>query len=230
MALPGDGGGRPGGGERESAAVWRPHRRPPARTCGRKVLGALRLGRDRYPHSPWTLPVSSGLRSGRLGAQSQHRARQSAARGRRGVAWRGASAQPTAGPGNPAPGLSPSRPAAEGWPRNFGGVKKSWVIRCTREPQRGRGPSVFLWDLRVAQAALVGSARLVDSSGGDGVAAVFGSLKHLSLDSLVESELPPNLQPYLAGCARLLSRGCTGPGVGGAWFLCFPAGVVTLSP
>lgn len=36
---------------------------PPARTCGRKVLGALRLGRDRHPHGPWTLSGSSRLRT-----------------------------------------------------------------------------------------------------------------------------------------------------------------------
>lgn len=158
MALPGDGGGRPGGGERESAAVQRPHLRPRPGPCDRKVLGALGLGRDCHPHSPWTLSRSSGLGSGRLGARSRYRARLSAARGRRGVAWRGASARPTAGPGNPAPGLFPSRPAAERWPRNFGGCGKSWVIPYTREPQPGRGPSVFLRDLQVAQAALVGSA------------------------------------------------------------------------
>lgn len=96
MALPGDGGGRPGGGERESAAVQRPHLRPRPGPCDRKVLGALGLGRDCHPHSPWTLSRSSGLGSGRLGARSRYRARLSAARGRRGVAWRGASARPTA--------------------------------------------------------------------------------------------------------------------------------------
>lgn len=102
---------------------------PPARTCGRKVLGALGLGRDRHPHSPWTLPGSSGLRSGRPGSRSRHRARQSAARGRRGVAWRGASARPTAGPGNPAPGLSPSRQACRpGLATELWGCGKSWVI------------------------------------------------------------------------------------------------------
>lgn len=57
---------------------------------------------------------------------------------------------------------------------------------------------------------------------------MLGSLKHLNLDSLLESELPPDLYPYLAGQA-VRSRGCRGPGVGGASFLCFPAGV-TLSP
>lgn len=98
---------------------------PPARTRGRKVLGALRPGRDRHPHGPWTLSGSSGLRSGRPGAQSPHGPRQSAARGRRGAAWRGASARPSAGPDNPAPGLSRSRPVPEGCPRNFGECGKS---------------------------------------------------------------------------------------------------------
>ncbi|KAL6062496.1 hypothetical protein STEG23_030699 [Scotinomys teguina] len=104
------------------------------------------------------------------------------------------------------------------------------AVAKTREPQPGCGPPVFLRDLRVTQTALVGSAGLVDSGGGDGVALVFGSLKHLSLDSLQESKLLPDLHPYRAGCVRVRSRGCTGPGVGGASLLCFPAGVVTLSP
>lgn len=46
------------------------------------------------------------------------------------------------------------------------------------------------------------------------MAPVLGSLKHLIIDSLMESELPQDLYPYLAGCAPVRSQGFTGPGVG----------------
>lgn len=231
MALPGDGGGRPGGGERESAAARAASPAPPARTCGRKVLGALWLDRGRHPHGPWTLSGSSGLRSGRPGVQSRHRARQSAARGRRGGAWRGAPALPSAGPGNPAPGLSPSRPAAEGWPWNFGGVER--VGRSGTRGSRSR-------TMDLLYSCGISGPRRQPWLDRPGSWAPLGAMEWLRC-SLPKTPLP-GFAPGVgvpSGSLPLLSWVCSGGcGAGAAQglrseerrFLSFLAGVVTSCP